>query len=202
MVQVKSFLDDIRVERNNKIGRTPSILLTNPKYGHNVGAAIRAASCYGLEQVWYTGSRINAELEERKRLPREERMKGYANVTLHNSDYPFDSFPSDVVPVAIEVNSSAQSLVGFQHPDNPLYVFGPEDGSVPSSILRHCHSVVIIPTAHCLNLATAVATVLYDRKAKRQMAGLEPLVATSQILNEQRGYIEEDDDRAFLNAVT
>lgn len=202
MVQVKSFLDDIRVERNNKIGRTPSILLTNPKYGHNVGAAIRAASCYGLEQVWYTGSRINAELEERKRLPREERMKGYANVTLHNSDYPFDSFPSDVVPVAIEVNSSAQSLVGFQHPTNPLYVFGPEDGSVPSSILRHCHSVVIIPTAHCLNLATAVATVLYDRKAKRQMAGLEPLVATSQILNEQRGYIEEDDDRAFLNAVT
>jgi len=198
--KVGDFLSTLQVNRGAKIGIAPSILLCNPRYGHNVGAAIRAASCYGLEQVWYTGSRINAELEERKRLPREERMKGYANVTLHNSDYPFDSFPDDVVPVAIEVNPSAQSLVGFQHPTNPLYVFGPEDGSVPSSILRHCHSVVIIPTAHCLNLATAVATVLYDRKAKRQMAGLEPLVASSEILNEQRGFVEADDDRGFLNA--
>lgn len=189
------FLEDIQVKRHDKIGKTPSVLLTNPKYGHNVGAAIRASACYGLEQVWYTGSRINAELEARRRLPREERMKGYASVSLHNSDYPFDSFPSDVVPVAIEVNSSAQNLVDFVHPEHPLYVFGPEDGSIPSSVLRHCHAVVIIPTFHCLNLATAVATVLYDRKAKRHLAGLDPSVASADILNEQRGFI---DDIEFL----
>lgn len=187
----QTYLDSLRVTRGDKIGKPPSILLTNPKYGHNVGAAIRAAACYGFEQVWYTGHRIDAELEERKRLPREERMKGYANVSLHQSDYPFDSFPDDVTPVAIEVNASAQNLTQFVHPPNPLYVFGPEDGSVPSSVLRHCHSVVIIPTFHCLNLATAVATVLYDRKAKRQMAGLDPFVATAEILNEQRGIIND-----------
>ncbi len=194
--QVESYLDKIRVARNNKIGRTPSILLTNPKYGHNVGAAVRAAACYGMEQVWYTGSRINAELEERRRLPREERMKGYASISLHNSEYPFDSFGSDVVPVAVEVNPSAVQLPHFEHPENALYVFGPEDGSVPSSVLRHCHSVVIIPTAHCLNLATAVATVLYDRRMKRTLAGLEAPVATADILNEQRG--EATNDLNFL----
>lgn len=196
MPDIKTFLDDIIVERHKQIGLTPSILLINPKYGHNVGAAIRAASCYGLEQVWYTGSRINKELEERKRFPREERMRGYAAVSLHNSDYPFDSFASSVVPVAVEVNKSAVSLTQFIHPEKALYVFGPEDGSIPSSVLRHCHSVVIIPTFHCLNLATAVATVLYDRKLKRELNGEDPFVPSDEILNEQRG--ETDSDSVFL----
>jgi tRNA(Leu) C34 or U34 (ribose-2'-O)-methylase TrmL len=196
MPAVKSFLDSIAVPRNKKIGVTPSILLTDPKFGHNVGAAIRAAACYDLEQVWYSGHRIDAELEARKRLPREERMKGYKRVSLHNSDYPFDSFSDTVVPVAIEVNPSAQSLVNFVHPDNALYVFGPEDGSVPSSILRHCHAVVIIPTAHCLNLATAVATVLYDRRCKRQLNGEEEMRASHDMLEEQRG--EAYNDIEFL----
>jgi tRNA(Leu) C34 or U34 (ribose-2'-O)-methylase TrmL len=31
---------------------------------------------------------------------------------------------------------------------------------------RFCHRFVKIPTKHCLNLANAVATVLYDRHAK------------------------------------
>ncbi len=188
----KSYVESLQVPRGKRIGKTPSIILCNPRYGHNVGAAVRAAACYGFDQVWYTGSRINAELEERRRLPREERMKGYASVELHNSEYPFDSFNSDAVPIAIEVNPTAQNLVWFEHPENAVYVFGPEDGSVPSSVLRHCHSVVILPTFHCLNLATAVATVCYDRAAKRQTAGIDPTPASYAILNEQRG-IEHTD---------
>ena len=187
--EILDFLDNIIVPRGKMIGETPSVLLTNPKYGHNVGAAIRAASCYGLKQVWYSGHRIDAELEERKRLPREERMKAYDSVALYQSDYPFDSFKRDTNPVAVEVDPTAQNLVQFVHPENALYVFGPEDGSIPSTVLRHCHSVVVIPTLHCLNLATAVATVLYDRKAKRLQDGLDPFVPSSQILDEQRGYI-------------
>jgi tRNA(Leu) C34 or U34 (ribose-2'-O)-methylase TrmL len=194
MSQIDSYLEKVKVKRNAQVGVTPSILLINPKYGHNVGAAIRAAACYGLEQVWYTGDRINEELEARKRLPREERMKGYESVALHSSEYPFDSFPRGTVPVAVEVNPSAQPLVSFVHPENALYVFGPEDGSIPSSVLRHCHAVVIIPTAHCLNLSTAVATVLYDRKAKRQMAGVDPIMPSYDQLAEQRGEAVSDFD--------
>lgn len=196
MPDVTTFLDQIRAPRNQKIGVTPSVLLINPKYGHNVGAAIRAAACYDFQQVWYTGHRIDEELEQRKRLPREERMKGYANVSLHQSDYPFDNFPDHVVPIAVEVDPTSISLVQFDHPENALYVFGPEDGSIPSVIARHCHMRVIIPTLHCLNLATAVATVLYDRKAKRQMNGLEPFVSSYEVLNEQRG--EAVNDMEFL----
>jgi tRNA(Leu) C34 or U34 (ribose-2'-O)-methylase TrmL len=178
----------------NAIGQAPAIILWNPKYPHNVGAALRAASCYGFKQVMYTGDRVNAILEERKRLPREERMKGYSDVQLICTDYPFDTFgevaeQGKITPVAVEISAKAELLPQFEHPENAVYVFGPEDGSLPSVALRHCHRHVVIPTAHCLNLATAVATVLYDRRAKRQMAGLEPMLAAGQILNEQRGFI-------------
>lgn len=169
-------------------GVAPAIILWNPKHAHNVGAALRAASCYGFSQVFYTGNRINEGLEQRQRLPREERMRGYQDVGLINSDYPFDVFPSNVTPVAVEVSAKAELLPQFQHPDNPVYVFGPEDGSLPPVALRHCHRHIIIPTAHCLNLATAVATVLYDRRAKRQMAGVEEILPAYRVMDEQRGF--------------
>lgn len=170
------------------VGQAPAVILENPKYAHNVGAVIRAASCYDISQVWYTGVRVALDLERRTRIPREERMKGYGKVSLMNSDYPFDAFDKSVVPIAVEINPSAEPLATFVHPEKAVYVFGPEDGSIPSSMYRHCHRFIIIPTAHCLNLSVAVATVLYDRKAKRQQQGLDPILPASATLDEQRGY--------------
>lgn len=164
-----------------KVGVAPAIVLENPKYQHNVGAVLRAASCYGIGQVWFTGDRI--QIEEGQRLPREERMKGYASVELIQFDYPMDVFERGVTPVAIEVRENSIPLPLFQHPDNAVYVFGPEDGSLSKGLLRHCHQFVIIPTLHCTNLAAAVYTVLYDRMCKEVLAG-----APIPRLNENRGY--------------
>lgn len=175
------------------VGVAPAVALINPKYAHNVGAAMRACSCYGVEQLWFTGDRVSMESKKGARLPREERMKGYASVELRQFDYFFDCFPSGVTPVAVEVRETSEQLPTFEHPENPLYVFGPEDGSIPSSVLRHCHRFVFIPMAHCSNLAAAVYTVLYDRKAKRQMLGLDPILPTRDYLNENRGYEDPSD---------
>ena len=41
----------------SKEGVAPAIALVNPKYPHNVGAAVRAASCFGIQQVWFSGNR-------------------------------------------------------------------------------------------------------------------------------------------------
>ena len=169
------------------MGIPPAVALTNPKYPHNVGAAVRAASCYGFKQVWFSGDRVKHEIEKTGRLPREERMRGYKDVELYHGDYFFDAF-DDVVPVAIELVKGAENLVEFDHPENALYVFGPEDGSINSVTLRHCHRFVKIPTHHCLNLSTAVATVLYDRHLKRVWSGLEP----PNELTELRGWEEPD----------
>lgn len=147
-------------------GRAPAIALINPRYAHNVGAAVRAASCFGASQVWWTGNRVTIDEAKGQRLPREERMKGYRDVELFQFDWFFDQFPSDIVPVAVERRQNSENLPDFVHPEKALYVFGPEDGSLEAVHLRHCHRFVIIPTAHCLNLAAAVNVILYDRMLK------------------------------------
>ena len=160
-----------------KVGVTPSVILDNPKYAQNVGMVQRLCSCYGVKQLWWTGERVSLDIEKRDRLPREERMKGYKDVELIQYDRPFDMF-ADAVPVAIEVRENSENLIQFEHPDNAIYVFGPEDGSIKSVFMQHCHRFVIIPTQHCLNLATAVATVMYDRQYKRWLEGKDTEIIT------------------------
>lgn len=173
-------------------GQPPAILLINPKQANNVGSILRACSCYGIRQLWYTGTRVDLGFTKHQRaiknssagkfrLPREERMKGYAECRIHEYDRPFDMFP-DVVPIAIEILPGTVPLPQFEHPHNALYVFGPEDGSLNGSVLGRCHQFVSIPSRHCLNLAAAVYTVLYDRQVK-----CSPGVRLEDMLQEQRG---------------
>jgi hypothetical protein len=138
--------------------------------------------------MWWTGNRVTLDVPRGQRLPREERMKGYRNVQLVRDDRVFDRFaPDSVTPVAVELRPQAESLVTFEHPEDTLYVFGPEDGSIPKVVRLLCHRFVVIPTHHCLNLAAAVNVVLYDRRLKRMLAGLEPLGPVRELLHEQRG---------------
>jgi tRNA(Leu) C34 or U34 (ribose-2'-O)-methylase TrmL len=167
--------------------KTPAVVLINPKSPHNVGKALRASSIFGAKSLVWTGSRV--DLNQYDRLPREERMKGYASVEFCVNDRPFDLFP-EATPVCIELLESAECLTTFSHPPYPVYVFGPEDGSVPPVIRRHCHKFVYIPAYHCLNLSAAVDVVLYDRMAKRQLAGEEPMLPISEVLHEDRGVSE------------
>jgi tRNA(Leu) C34 or U34 (ribose-2'-O)-methylase TrmL len=173
-------------------GRSPAVVLIDPKYAHNVGMVVRLASCYGFRQVWFTGERVSLDISFKKRLPREERMKGYADVEIINYDYPFEQF-KDVVPVAVEVRKGSEPLHAFEHPENAVYVFGPEDGSVAKPHISHCHRFVVIPTRHALNLATAVATVLWDRQYKAWLGGGDgDLVTPGEF--EARGLVEFPDD--------
>lgn len=144
------------------IPKYPSIVLENPKFPRNVSAIIRLASCFGIEQVWYTGNRMDEQLEGMKRLPREERMKGYNNVEWIGYNYPFE-FLKDGIPVVIELVPNAVPLTYFTHPKNAVYIFGPEDGNVSKGLRVLSGNFVIIPSRHCLNLATAVSSVLTHR---------------------------------------
>jgi tRNA(Leu) C34 or U34 (ribose-2'-O)-methylase TrmL len=174
------------------IGRTPAIILIEPKYAHNVGMVVRLASCYGVDQVWFTGDRVSLDISMKKRLPREERMKGYADVEIINYAYPFEQF-ADAVPVAVEVRERSEPLHSFAHPEKPVYVFGPEDGSIHKPQLNRCHRFVVIPTRHCLNLATAVATMLWDRQYKAwSAAGEWDLLTPGEY--EARGLMETPED--------
>jgi len=184
-------------KNKTKEGVTPAVALCNPKYPHNVGTVLRACSCFDVKQLWFSGKRVSLKGSKGYRLPREERMKGYKNVELINFDYFFEQFDRTVTPVAIELRDGAEMLPQFEHPENPLYVFGPEDSSIDQVMLRHCHRFVVIPTAHCVNLAAAVYLVLYDRLLKRIQSGLEPIRPMNEMLKEQRGFIETDTEDLF-----
>jgi len=147
---------------------TPAIILHNPKYSHNVGGIVRACSNFGGKLVIFTGDRVSLDPDKGKgyRLPREERMKDYQDILLLNDDYPFNRFNGGVIPVAVEKRENAEPLTYFQHPENAVYVFGPEDGSIPQVMLRHCQRFVVIVSKHCLNLAAAVNVILADRVTK------------------------------------
>lgn len=164
--------DEHKIKKEDAIfntSQTPSIIMFNPKYPHNVGAAVRACSCFDAKTIVFTGSRVSLTPDEGKggyRLPREERMKGYSHIKIINDEYPFNRFTSDVTPVAVEVRRNAELLPNFIHPENPVYVFGPEDGSLPQLYLKHCKRFLYIPTPFCTNLAAAIYIVLYDRMCK------------------------------------
>jgi tRNA(Leu) C34 or U34 (ribose-2'-O)-methylase TrmL len=170
----------------------PAIVLHMPKYPHNVGQVVRLASAYGISQVWYSGERIRAALGER--LPREERMRRYEDVALINHPDPLARLSAAIpqaCPVAVELRPGSESLVDFIHPDGdspPIYIFGPEDGSLPGPIVKRCHRFVVIPSFECLNLATSVATILYDRMAK--------MPTSSRPSVRERGPVQAGDSRA------
>lgn len=182
-------MPEIYGKNAKKSGRLPAVALMNPRFPHNVGAAMRAASCFGVDQVWFTGERVQFALSQMKKLPREERMKGFKEVELRQYDHFLDQYDDTVVPVAIELRPGSESLASFVHPEKALYIFGPEDGSVPPSILSRCHRFVVIPTRHCVNLSAAVYITLYDRLIKEN-----PGVTIHETLAENRhGWPDNDD---------
>lgn len=172
---------------------TPSVALVNPKYPHNVGAVLRACSCFGIRQLLWTGDRVKLDVGKGERLPREERMRGYQDVEMVRSDDRFFDRFSEAVPVAIEVRKSAENLLAFEHPENALYVFGPEDGGLKRPTLMHYHRFVAIPSSHCVNLSAAVYLVLYDRMVKQYWNGQIPLQNPAEFVREDRSWTDDSD---------
>ena len=75
--------------------------------------------------------------------------------------------PYDCVPVAVDLVDGAEDLREFKHPERAYYIFGAENQTLGDEVLRHCKHKVFIPTKHCMNLASTVNVVLYDRLLKR-----------------------------------
>lgn len=143
---------------------TTEVVLLDPKFIRNLAEAVRAAACFGIPTVSYTGWRIDMEVE---RLPRE--LRGlYPEVELRHiaQPVPLGGARREVSPVCVELLPGAQLLPEFEHPENAMYVFGSEDGTVHPSVRRHCHHFVQIPSLYCTNVAAAVYLTLYDRTAK------------------------------------
>jgi tRNA(Leu) C34 or U34 (ribose-2'-O)-methylase TrmL len=141
--------------------RYSCIGLYNPKSPENVGAVMRAAGCYGVAAVFYSGKRY-----ARARDFVTDTQKVHLDIPLIGIDDLQQVIPLGCTPVAVELVDGARALPGYTHPDRAFYVFGPEDGTLSKEVRDWCEEVVYIPTQGCMNLAATVNVVLYDRLAK------------------------------------
>jgi tRNA(Leu) C34 or U34 (ribose-2'-O)-methylase TrmL len=140
--------------------------LINPKSPTNVGAVMRAAGCYGIDGVLYTGNRYDRAIKlntDTQNISDTIPLRGVTDLLETLSD---DYADNDIKVVCIDLIEGATPLPNFIHPEKALYIFGPEDGTIKQSIVNQADAVVYIPTSGCMNLAATVNVVLYDRLAK------------------------------------
>lgn len=143
-----------------------TIGLTNPKSPTNVGAVMRAAGCFNVSAVFYSGERYA------RAAPFHTDTGGAAQrIPLSGVDDLMEGVAAGMQLVCVELVEGATPLPEFDHPDNAYYLFGPEDGTLDQAVIDRADAVVFIPTRGCLNLAAAVNVVLYDRLAKAPAGG-------------------------------
>lgn len=126
-----------------------------------MGSILRAAGCYSVDSIYYTGERY----ARAKSFATDTKDAG-SNISVKNVANIQECTDQNLINVAIELVEGATPLPHFQHPDNARYIFGPEDGSLPQQLLDQCEHVVYVPTKGCMNLAATVNVLLYDRMAK------------------------------------
>jgi tRNA(Leu) C34 or U34 (ribose-2'-O)-methylase TrmL len=138
-----------------------NIGLINPKNPTNVGAVMRAAGCYQVDAVFYTGqryakaSKFNTDTKNR-----------VTSIPLTGVDSLIENNSSGTKLVCVDLVEGAIPLPEYQHPESAIYIFGPEDGTIDQHIIDKADAVVYIPTIGCMNLAATVNVLLYDRLAK------------------------------------
>jgi tRNA(Leu) C34 or U34 (ribose-2'-O)-methylase TrmL len=139
--------------------------LVNPKSPDNVGSVLRAAANYRVDKVFYTGDRYPRAIERKARTVDMSR-KISKDVLISRTECLIDVVSEDMKIVCVEFAVNAIPLPEYQHPENALYIFGPEDGSIDQDIIDQADAVVYVPTIGCMNLSASVNVLLYDRLVK------------------------------------
>ena len=142
-----------------------SIGLINPKSPENVGAVMRSAGNFRVDSVFYTGKRYPRALMRNPMIPDVSRKLG-RTISISAVTCLIDEAPTNMKIVCVELAENAIPLPEYQHPDNALYIFGPEDDSISQDLINRADEVIYVPTVGCMNLAATVNVVLYDRLTK------------------------------------
>lgn len=153
--------------------------LTDPKSPTNVGAVMRAAGCYQADEVRYTGMRY-----ARAAKFHTDTKDASRKIPLNAVESLINNLTADQQLVCVDLVEGAIPLPEFEHPENALYIFGPEDGTIAQEVINSADAVVYVPTIGCMNLAASVNVVLYDRLAKsKHMTASDDLIKRSRDTN-------------------
>tara|TARA_R110002049_G_scaffold268503_1_gene444974 strand:- start:986 stop:1504 length:519 start_codon:yes stop_codon:yes gene_type:complete len=154
--------------------------LVNPKSPDNVGSVLRAAANYRVDKIFYTGDRYPRAIERKARSVDMSR-KISKDVLISRAKSLTDVITDNMKIVCVEFAINAIPLPEYEHPENALYIFGPEDGSIDQDIIDKADAVVYVPTVGCMNLSASVNVLLYDRLVKAANYG-----ASNTLIRENR----------------
>ncbi|MEH6465479.1 MAG: RNA methyltransferase [Shewanella psychromarinicola] len=158
-----------------------TIGLVNPKTPVNVGGIMRAAGCYRVDNVCYTGKRYELAAKSGDAQYDVDTKDAAKRIPLVGVESLLDSVPDGATIVCVDLVVGATPLPLFTHPENAFYIFGPEDGTIPQQLIDAATAVVYVPTVGCMNLAASVNVLLYDRLAKMtQMDAGDELIRQSR----------------------
>lgn len=153
-----------------------TIGLTNPKSPTNVGAVMRAAGCFQVDGVYYTGERY-----ARAAKFNTDTKNVSESIPLIGVKCLLDSIEEDTKVICVDLIEGAIPLPHFIHPTKAFYIFGPEDGTISQQVIDHADAVVYVPTVGCMNLAASVNVLLYDRLAKTN-----DVIANDELIKKSR----------------
>ncbi len=167
-VTANDILLNSTVKSTPKSTAAPVILLERPRSPFNIGAAIRVAAAAGAAGILTTGiqdpwhpSAVVTGVGLQFALP----------VARSKTLPDFDQTPRRTLVV---FDPDGESLRPSEIPTNSVLAFGNErDGASPELMAAadYCISIPMTPGVSSLNLATAVAVVMYSWKLGRQAAG-------------------------------
>lgn len=163
--------DKSKIEEKAKV----TIALTNPKTPTNVGAVMRAAGCYQADQIIYNGNRFAQAAKYHKQTLQTDTFNMQDKIPMLqvesfiNIKESLESIPSTAKIICVDLVEGAIPLPHFVHPEEAVYIFGPEDSSIKQDVIDIADDVVYVPTVGCMNLAATVNVLLYDRLSKSKV---------------------------------
>jgi tRNA G18 (ribose-2'-O)-methylase SpoU len=131
----------------------------NGKRTYNFGVLVRTARVFGADFVFSVGHRNPGETSS---VNAELTIPVFHFETI---DLCVASIPVNAKLVCVELAPGALDIRTYNHPARAVYLLGPEDGMLPSSVMRQ-HDTVVLPGAYPFNVAMAATVVLYDRLLK------------------------------------
>ena len=131
----------------------------NGKRTYNFGVLVRTARVFGADFVFSVGHRNPSEASS---------VQAELSIPLFHFDtieLCIASIPVNGRLVCVELAPGATDIRTYEHPEQAVYLLGPEDGALPAAVMRQ-HDTLILPGAYPLNVAMAATVVLYDRLLK------------------------------------
>lgn len=136
------------------------VVLISPLYLFNVENIVRTTEGFGVKRLSFVNSKNYDAQISRQNFSAE--VVYYDNLNDFLKTRESDAYRF----VSVEYREDAQSLWEFEHPQDPIYIFGSEMRSLEQRVLDSCENIVQIPTKGAIFLSSSVAIVLSDHARK------------------------------------